>query len=406
MILTDSEKRMLDGENGEAARTAMEILLAIGKVYDAEKMISVSSAHVAGLSFKSHGVAGMEWAEQMLENGAKVRVPTTLNVVGLDRSKDLGFPREWNKCQSRIEAAYRRMGCYSTSTCVPYYCGFVPRVNEHIAWAESSAVVFTNSVLGACDNREGGPSALASALTGKTPLYGLHLEHNRKGDLMFKVETPLKKLTDYCALGNYVGRLIGNKIPVFEGIKDCSMEDLVYLGASLASSGGIAMFHIAGITPEAQTLGEAFSGNKYDTVTIGNVEIEEGYAKYNTAKDRKVDFVAIGCPHCSLGQVKEIAEHLSGRRVHSDVSFWVHTNVAIKYMAKQLGYVDIIEKAGGEVTQDLCTILGNPEALGFKTLVTNSGKMAFYAPGSNDFGVWFGDIEKCVSAAINGYFQD
>ena len=402
MHLTDTEKRMRDGELGEPVRTAMEILMALGEIYGAEKLIPIRSAHVAGLSLKSHGLAGTEWAEDMAKRGARVCIPTTMNVIGVDRSRDLHLPEAWVKDQLRIEAAYERMGCFGTSSCVPYYFGFVPRFQEHIAWAESSAVVFTNSVLGARDNREGGPSALASGLTGRSPLYGLHLEENRKGDVLFKVSVPLTNLADYGALGSYVGRIIGTRVPVFERIQEPSIEDLVYLGAGLASSGGVAIFHAVGVTPEAPTIESAFGGKKYEILEITAKELEEGKQKLMSAKDRKVDYVAIGCPHCSLNQLKELATLLQGRSVNKETTLWVHTNVAIKYLAKQLGYVQVIEDAGAVVTQDLCTILGNPEALGFKTLATNSPKMAFYAPGSNGLDVWYGSVEQCIEAAVHG----
>lgn len=402
MQLTDMEKRMRDGEQGEPVRLAMEILTALGEIYGAERLIPIQSAHIAGLSLKSHGLAGTEWAEDLAAKGARVRIPTTMNVVGVDRSRDLKLPAEWAKNQLRIETAYECMGCFGTSTCVPYYCGFVPRFREHISWAESSAVVFTNSVLGARDNREGGPSALAAGLTGRTPLHGLHLDENRKGDVLFKVTAPLKGIADYGALGSYVGRIIGTGIPVFEGIKGPAIEELVYLGSALASSGGVALFHAVGVTPEAPTVESAFGGKKYEVREITARELEEGRQKLTSAREKKVDYVAIGCPHCSLNQLKELAGLLKGKKVNGETTLWIHTNVAIKHLARQLGYVQTIEEAGGIVTQDLCTILGNPEALGFKTLATNSPKMAFYAPGSNGFDVWYGSVERCIDAAVRG----
>jgi predicted aconitase len=177
------------------------------------------------------------------------------------------------------------------------------------------------------------------------------------------------------------------------------------LGAALASSGGVAMFHIAGVTPEAPTVEAAFGGKKYETILITNREIEEGKQQLTSARTNKVDYVALGCPHYSLPQLEELAKLLQGKKVSKDVTMWVHTNVAIKGMARQLGYVRAIEESGAIVTQDLCTILGNPEALGFKTLATNSGKMAFYAPGSNGFGVWFGEAKRCVDAAVTGFWK-
>jgi predicted aconitase len=405
MQLTDVEKRMADGEQGEPVRMAMEMLTALGEIYGAERLIPIRSAHIAGLSLKSHGLAGTEWAEDLARKGARVCIPTTMNVVGVDRSRDLKLPAGWTKNQLRIETAYECMGCFGTSTCVPYYCGFVPRFREHIAWAESSAVVFTNSVLGARNNREGGPSAFAAGLTGRTPLHGLHLDENRKGDVLFRVTAPLSGIADYGALGSYVGRMIGTQVPVFEGIKGPSLEELVYLGSALASSGGVALFHAVGITPEAPTVGSAFGNKKHEIVEVTARELEEGRQKLTSAKARKVDYVAIGCPHCSLNQLKELSILLQGRKVKEETTLWIHTNVAIKHLAKQLGYVEVIEDAGGIVTQDLCTVLGNPEALGFKTLATNSPKMAFYAPGSNGLDVWYGSVEQCIDAAVSGTWK-
>lgn len=405
MKLTDREKRMLDGEFGRPVQMAMEMLVALGEIYGAEKMVPVKSCHVAGLSYKSHGDAGLEWVEDLAKTGAKVRVPTTLNVIGVDRTRDLGLPTDWSSKQLRIENAYERLGCYGTSTCTPYYLGFIPHFGEHVSWAESSAVVFVNSVLGARDNREGGPSALAAALTGVTPHYGLHLDENRRGDYLVRVSVELNGVHEYGALGSYVGRIVGDKIPVFEGIKSPTIEELVYLGAASASSGAVAMFHVVGVTPEAPSVEAAFGGKRYEVIEFGPREMKRAIELLTSGKDRKVDYVAIGCPHCSLRQVREVAELLEGKKVHPDVVLWVHTSAAIRGIAKQLGYVDIIEKAGGIVTQDLCTILGCPEALGFKTLATNSPKMAFYAPGSNQMNAWYGSVEQCIRAAITGQWE-
>lgn len=402
MYLTDEEKSMLNGDQGEPVKLAMEILVALGEIYGADRLIPVKSAHVAGLSLKSHGIAGMEWVEDMARKGAKVRVPMTMNVVGIDRSRDLKLPEDWYTHQKRIEDGYEAMGGYGVSSCVPYYFGFLPKLGEHIAWAESSAVVFTNSVLGARDNREGGPSAWAAGITGRTPNYGLHLDENRIGDVLFDIQVELKDIADYGAVGNYVGKMIGEKIPVFKNLGNPTTEELVYFGSALASAGGVALFHAIGITPEAPTLEAAFKGRKYEIVVIGEKELAQGYKNLNSGKNRNVDYVAIGCPHCSLNQIKEVADLLKGKKVKDGVTLWVHTNMAIKAMAKQLGYMDTIEEAGGVLTQDLCTILGNPEALGVHTLATNSPKMAFYAPGSNGFDVWYGDVKACIETALTG----
>ena len=402
MKLTDRQKAMLDGERGEPCRVAMDMLCAIGEIYDADGLIPIRSAHCAGLSLRSHGVAGMEWAEDMARQGASVVVPTTMNVIGVDRSRDLGLPQDWTHYQVRIGQAYEAMGCIGTSSCTPYYFGFLPRYGEHIAWAESSAVVYTNSILGARDNREGGPSAWAAGITGFTPNYGFHLPENRRGDILFKVTTELAHIADYGALGNYVGSIVGEKIPVFEGLGDPSMEEMVYFGAAQASAGSVAMFHAIGITPEAPDLQTAFGGKRYETIWLGRAELEQGYANLISGKDRKVDYVALGCPHASINQLRQIADILRGQTVRDGVVLWIHTSVAIKGLARELGYLETIENAGGVVTQDLCTILSCPEALGFRTLATNSAKMAFYAPGSSKMDVWYGSLEQCLDAAVTG----
>lgn len=402
MYLTDTQKKMLDGEQGEPVQVAMEMLCALGEIYGAENLIPIKSAHCAGLSLKSHGIAGMHWVEDMARKGAKVTVPTTMNVIGVDRSRDLGLPADWVEHQLRIEKGYEAMGCLGTSSCVPYYYSFLPKFGEHIAWAESSAVVFTNSVLGARDNREGGPSAWAAGITGYTPNYGLHLDKNRKGDILFKITTELNGIADYGAVGNYVGKLTGEKIPVFENLGHPTTEELVYLGAALASAGGVALFHAIGLTPEAPDKETVFGNKIYEVVEIGKKELEQGYANLTTAKSRDVDFVALGCPHCNLKQVTEIAKMLEGKKVKDGVTMWIHTNMAVKAMAQNLGIQKIIEDAGAVLTQDLCVVLSNPEVLGFKTLATHSPKMAFYAPGGNGLDVWYGSEKECIEAAVTG----
>lgn len=406
MKLTYEQSEMLKGSKGEPIQIAMQMLSTIGEIYGADKLIPVKSAHCAGLSLKSHGIPGMEWAEEMAAKGAKMVIPTTMNVVGVDRSRDLGLPNEWVEPQMRIQKAYEAMGCIGTSSCVPYYFSVLPRFGEHIAWAESSAVVFTNSVIGARDNREGGPSAWAAGMTGFTPNYGFHLDENRTGDILFKLNVDLNNIADYGALGNYVGSIVGEKIPVFDKLGTPGIEDLVYFGAALASAGGVAMYHAIGITPEAPDLEAAFKGKKFEVVEIGDKELEQGYINLNSGKSREVDYVAIGCPHASLKQIKEIAEYLDGKKLNEKTALWVHTNIPIKNLAKEMGYMEKIENAGGILTQDLCTILGNPEDLGYKVLATNSPKMAFYAPGGNGLETWFGSVQKCLDAAITGHWND
>jgi hypothetical protein len=406
MKLSDREKRMLDGEAGEAIRKAMEVLRAVGEIYDARGFAPIRTAHIGGLSIKTLGDAGLQLVEEFQSEGAKVVVPTTLNVIGVDRWKwrSLGLPEEWARQQLRVVTAYEKMGCDSTCSCCPYYHGCLPKFGEHVAWAESSAVVFVNSILGARDNREGF-TAFASALTGLTPLYGLHLPENRKGHCRFRLEVMPEGLHEWGALGAYVGRKIGDKIPVFENVPPVDTETLVSFGAALAATGAVPMFHIVGTTPEARTIEEAFGGVPPAAEVLTAREIKEGTEQLTSATSREVDYVAVGCPHFTLRQIAEVAHLLNGKRVSESVVLWVHTALPIFSVAEKLGYVQTIERAGGRVTVDVCTILGNPEALGVKTLATNSAKMAFYAPGSNHLKVWFGSLKNCIQAAITGKWK-
>ncbi len=405
MKLDDGDKKILDGAEGPARRMAMEMLVGLGKIYGAEKLIPVQSAHLAGLSLRSHGVAGMEWVEETAATGVKVKIPATMNVVGVDRSRDLGLPAEWCAHQLRINDGYIKMGCYGTSSCTPYFYGFVPRYREHIAWAESSAVVFTNAFLGARDNREGGPSAFAAALVGKTPYYGFHLDENRRAHIKFRVTAPIRDLADIGAMGAYVGSMLGTRNPAFDGLRPLAVEEHTYLSAALASSGGAAIYHIMGQTPDALVEGNNILAPGCEEAEIGINELEKGYERLTSNTDRTVDYVAVGCPHLTLNQVAEVAAMLDGRQVKKGVTVWIHTNTAVKGMARQLGYMQTIEKSGAVLTQDLCTILSIPEALGLSSLATNSAKMAFYAPGSNRLRTWYGSLRNCIDAAITGVWK-
>ncbi len=406
MYLTDEEKRMRHGECGEPLRFAMELLATLGEVNGAEKMIPIKHAHIAGISFKTHGVAGTEWAEMMADQGARVCIPTTYNVSGFDPTHDFGAPERWTTYSQRITSAYQRMGIHGISTCTPYYVGYVPRLGESVAWAESSAVVYANSVLGARDNREGGPSALAAGLVGVTPNYGMHLTENRKGDILFKVTVPLQDITDFGALGHYIGKQINTKIAVIDGIPDAKNVDILSMGACMGVLGAPTMFHVVGITPEAPTLEAAFQGKtEYDTILFGKQELEESHQALTRATDRNVSYVSIGCPHANLDQIKEIADLLEGKKVKEGVLFMLNTNMAIKEIARQLGYKDTIEKAGAFITQGFCSPLGDPEDFAGKVMATNSAKTAFYGPHDNHMDTWFGTAQQCVNAAITGYWE-
>src|SRR5271157_3066574 len=254
MFLTKEEEQMLSGERGEGVRKAMEIVVALGKIYDAEKLVEVGSVQVSGVSYKNLGDAGIEFLEDWAAKGGRITVKTTLNPAGMDLEnwRKLGFKEEFAKKQIKVMDAFRKMGIPSSCSCIPYLIGSVPRFGEHIAWGESSAVAFANSVIGARTNREGGPSALAAAICGRTAAYGFHLDDNRKADFVFDVRCGVKDFSDFGALGNMIGKAVKNKVPLITGVSDSNPDNLKVLGASMAASGAVALFHVGGITPEAK----------------------------------------------------------------------------------------------------------------------------------------------------------
>ncbi|MEW6222536.1 MAG: aconitase X catalytic domain-containing protein [Candidatus Hadarchaeota archaeon] len=375
MHLTKDEERMLAGEYGEVAERNFRLLVRLGEIYGADRMMPVSSVQVAGVSYKSIGDPGLEFLEDLANKGAKAKVPTTLNPPGMDLVdwKELGFPEDFAKKQLQIIEAFRKMGIMLTATCTPYLVGNLPHYREHIAWSESSAVSFANSVLGARTNREGGPSALAAALCGVTPNYGLHLDENRKPTLLVNVKTDLEDTADFGALGYHVGKIVKSGIPYFQGIKRASVDNLKALGAAMAASGAVALYHAEGITPEASMM----SVEGLESIEVGDKELLEAYKTLNTGQDP--DIVILGCPHASLNEIATLACKLEGKRLKKPL--WICTARSTKETASKMGYTKIIENAGGKVVADTCAVVSPIERMGFKTTGVDSGKAANYLPG-------------------------
>jgi len=375
VYLTEEEEKMLSGNYGEVVERSFRLLLRLGEIYGADRMIPVGSVQVAGVSYKSIGDPGLEFLEDIAEKGAKVRVPTTLNPPGMDLEdwEELGFPEDFAEKQLRIIDAFEKMGVMMTATCTPYLVGNLPRFGEHIAWSESSAVSFANSVIGARTNREGGPSALAAALCGVTPNYGLHLDENRKPSFLVKVDAGLKNNSDFGALGYHVGKIVKDKIPYFQGIKGADVDQLKALGAAMAASGAVALYHVEGLTPEACLMD--LSG--LETIEVGDRELREAYEKLNTGKDP--DIIILGCPHASLKEIATLACKLEGKRLRKPL--WVCTSRLTKEAATSMGFTELIKKAGGKVVADTCAVVSPIEQMGYRTTAVDSGKAANYLPG-------------------------
>jgi hypothetical protein len=398
MELTKEEEAMFVGEKGEGIQKAMEIVVALGKIYNAEKLVQVKSVQVSGVSYKNLGDAGIEFLEEWAKKGGKISVKTTLNPAGMDLEnwEKLGFKEEFAKKQLRVIDAFKKMGISPVCTCTPYLIGNLPRFGEHIAWGESSAVAFANSVIGARTNREGGPSALAAAICGRTACYGFHLNENRKADFVFNVNCIVKDFSDFGALGNMIGKIVKNKVPYIKGIKETTQDNLKVLGASMAASGAVALFHIDDVTPEAKM--KNMINDSAEKIAIDS--LDEGYNSLNSNVE-EIDFVSIGCPHASVEELKRIAELVKGKKLKAEL--WITTSKYASEKAKD--YVRIIEQNGGKVLNDTCLVVAPVEDFGFKNLATNSGKAAFYAPTYSKLNVRFGSLEKCINTAIKGRWE-
>ena len=395
MQLTKQEQEMLDGKEGYAVRKSMEILVALGEIFGAKSLIKVGSVQVAGVSYHNLGDAGLEFLNELAVDG-RVRVLTTLNPAGMDLEnwQQLGISPEFADKQNLVIDAFKRMGILISCTCTPYLIGNLPLYGEHLAWSESSAVTFANSVLGAKTNREGGPSALAAAFVGKTPCYGLHLDENRVPDVHVQVKAELTKLSDWGALGYAIGKKAENKISYITGIKTVDLDDLKSFCASVVTYGAKPLFYMKGVTPgaEAQT-------QPKETITIEQADLKNAYDNINDEVS-EIELVCVGCPHCSIKEIAEISELIKGKKVADCTEFWVATSRTAKQLADKRGYTQVIEAAGGKFACDTCMAVA-PLKGRFKSLATTSAKGCFYSR-QNNMKTKMGSTEECVEAAVTG----
>ncbi len=399
--LSEEEKAMLAGEAGPGVAKAMEIVVALGKIYGATELTPVTSVQVSGVSYKNLGDAGLGFLEEWAAQGARVRVPTTLNPAGMDLSswRELGFSEGFAQRQQAVIAAYGALGITLTCTCTPYLVGNVPRLGQHIAWAESSAVSYANSVLGARTNREGGPSALAAAIVGRTACYGLHLEENRQATVVIDVRCPIRSEADFGALGYLVGRAVRNRVPYLRFHDQSPGYDaLKTLGAAMAASGAVALYHVEGVTPEAR------AGNvvRRGAELIALDSISPGYEALDGAMD-EIDIVSLGCPHASLEELRTVGQVIEGRRVKT--ALWITTARSTRDAAGAEGLLARIEATGGRIVADTCLVVAPMAEFGYRSMATNSAKMAFYAPSHSGLAVRFGSLEQCLEAAVTGIWS-
>ncbi|WP_432666335.1 aconitase X catalytic domain-containing protein [Wukongibacter baidiensis] len=398
MELTQKQQDMLDGKYGKGVAMAMKIQVAVGESFDAKRMVPITRAHVA----LSNQEADLWFAEKLLNAGAKCTVAPTVN-PGFCLSymtKVVDVPEEDQKLMQRTHDAYKGLGAILSYNCTPYLGSNIPKFGEVAAFSESSATPFVNSVWGARSNRESAQSALCAAITGYVPEYGLLFDENRRGDILVEVQADMKSDFEYQLLG-YMGKKIGKGIPVFTGLpKVISPEALMNLGAQLNTSGAYGMYHIVGVTPEAQTLEQAFGGKEpARKVVITNEDLENILKEISEAGDRKIDFAMFGCPHFTLNQVQEIARMIEGKKLA--VEMWILTSSYTKELADRMGLLKIINEAGGHIVEDSCPDQPCWKHLNGKIGVTESPKCAYY-PRRRGINFVIRDLETCVKAALEG----
>jgi predicted aconitase len=403
--LTVEEQEMAEGKHGKATQKAMQILVALGKIYGAQRMIPVSSVQIAGVSYDNLGEAGLEFLEEMANGGGQASVLTTLNPAGMDIQnwQRLEINEEFARNQIRVIESYARMGVITTCTCTPYLAGNLPHYREHIAWAESSAVCYANSVIGARTNREGGPGALAASLTGRTPEYGFHLDSARKPDITIEVKDllPVNSSQTRSYLFGTLGKAIGQRlekegkrtVPYIRGIEQASLEELKSFCASLATYGGIALFHLEGITPE-----EVLFTPPNRTIKISKQDLSSTLLSMQQSKPRDVDFISLGCPHVSVREIALLASLLVGKKVQKE--FWITTSRTVKNIADQMGYTQTIEQSGAKVVTDTCCVVA-PIKNRFKTMATDSAKACFYGYAKNNFNILLKSFEEVALLAFD-----
>ncbi|MDR3353802.1 MAG: aconitase X catalytic domain-containing protein [Synergistaceae bacterium] len=399
MELTKDQRDMLDGKYGEGAALALKVQVGIGECFDAPRMVPITNSHVA----LSNQEADLWFAEKMVKLGARTKVPPTVNPgFCLPYFKGRGMVTDEDaEHMRRTHEAYKALGCRLTYNCTPYMDTNIPFPNEIIAFSESSATPYVNSVWGARTNRESAQSALCASITGAVPEYGLLLDENRKGNILVEVKAKMEDNFSYNLLG-YMGKKIGPGIPVFVGLGNyVSPEAHRNLGAELNTSGAYGMYHVVGVTPEAPTLEAAFGGKKPERVVVIT---DDDLARVLETEisdpgGRGIDFALFGCPHTSLNEVSHIARLVKGR--HLSVPLWIMTSSLTKSSAEKMGLLDTIRAAGGEIVEDTCSDQPCWHLYKGKVGVTDSPKCAYY-PRKRGLEFVIRDLETCIEAALKG----
>jgi predicted aconitase len=404
--LTAFEEDMAAGGQGAAAAFAMDILLRFGEAIGAPALLEIAQAHVDGCLY--HGEVSLDFVERLAADEGRVRVPTTLNVGSMDllHPELIGGAAALRSAGRRLMEAHLALGCEQSFTCAPYQTRFRPRFGEQVAWGESNAIVFANSAIGARTNRYGDFIDLCCAMTGRAPAFGLHLDENRKGEILFRVHDAAEATdTLYVAVGAIVGAHSQGRIPVIEGLPPPRSEDqLKALGAAAASMGSVALFHAIGITPEAPTRSAAFGGRESaQIVELTRQDLREALARLSTAPEgAPLVAISLGTPHFSLAEFQSLAPLLSGFRAAPGVEVYVNTGRETYAAIARNGLLALLEAADVTIVTDTCTYVTSMLRKLDGVVMTNSGKWAHYAPGNLGVEVAFGSLEDCIASAAAG----
>ncbi|MGO1973391.1 MAG: aconitase X [Propionibacteriaceae bacterium] len=411
VVLTEIERRMLAGAEGPGVAMAMRVVTSLARVRGAERLMEINSAHVDGCLY--HGRAGLDFAQRLVGLEAEVRVPTTLNVGSLDLLHPSVVlrrtPAEQEVATSGRELmdAYLALGARPTWTCAPYQLDSRPSEGEHIAWAESNAIVFANSVLGARTDRYGDFLDICAAITGRAPYAGLHLDEARRGDLIIDCTALAGRFDSdlvYPLLGYLAGHAAGTGNPVLVGLPTDTDEDqLKALGAAAASAGGVALFHAVGVTPEAPTLAAVTGDREVPRMTLTPADLRRARTELSTARGDQLDAVSLGTPHASLAEIEAVAALLAdGTALDPAVDVYLSTGRSVLAAAEERGLVAVLETAGVQLLVDTCTYVTSVLAPGTEVVMTNSGKWAHYAPGNLGVDVVLGSLAECLDSARAG----
>lgn len=401
--LTEADHAMLDGRDGPAAQQAMRIICAMAAQQGAQGLVDVTQGHIDGCIYASP--ANLTFAEKMAEMGARVRVPTTMNAISVDHAnwREQGVPPAFGAPAARLADAYVRMGCRPTFTCSPYLLDSAPHAGEAIAWAESNAVIFANTVLGARTAKHPDFLDLCIAVTGRAPLSGVYLDRHREARRLIDVELPDQVDDAFWPLIGYLaGRAAPERIPLLRGLAKAgpSRDDLKALCAAFGTTSAAPMLHVEGVTPEA----DGAAADDADTVVITRADMAAAWQRLNEGPEQ-VELVAIGSPHASLDECRGLAEALAGRRRLADVAVIVTAGQQVIREAEGDGTLARLQESGVQVLPDLCWCSISEPVFPTRTraVMTNSGKYAHYGPGLSGRAVRLGSLADCVTAALTGH---